>query len=457
MEETKDTILIVDDEMSIRESFNLILRDHYNVILVASGEAALKKSVDQKISLVYLDIRMPGMDGLETLKHLKSIDKNIEVIMVTAVNEVQKAVEAIKRGARDYIVKPFDVHKILNMTGEILKHKALRKEIKNLHLAGAGLLDKEELIGSTEKINSIRSAIEKISDKDFNLLVEGPIGTEKQTICKLIHYQSARSSKNIVIVDIPSNASELYLKNIFWGSGKGASVHQLEKKEGLLEKSSGGTLVIHNIENLNLNFQKELFTALKDKAITREGSSETIVFNVRILSTSNSNLKELVDKGLFNAELYGLISELIIEIPNLSARSMDIPLLANYFLEKFNQQHDNYIKGFTKEAMDILIAYKWPGNTEELKSLVEWLAITRQAEFIAVNDLPIDILLKSPAYLASEDDKNMTFDMAFYAFEKQYTEEILIKSNNDKVRAAKLLGLNLPALAAKLDYLGIKV
>lgn len=351
-------ILVVDDELSIRESFSLILEDKYKVLQAASGEAALKNAADQKIDLVYLDIRMPGLDGLETLKMLKNIDPDLEIIMVTAVNDVQKASQAVKLGAREYIVKPFDVNNVLKLTEQILRRKSILSEGEEIQKKTGKRAP--ELIGQHEKIIKILKTIEKIKN-DEKVLISGEAGTEKELVARIIHEKSGRADLPFRSIHLSYEMSLLEIKSLLFGREKGA---------GLFEQAKSGTVFINNLESL----PEEIF--------------KTIPIEARLIGGANS------DPSVKNKGFFEFFSAALIEIPPLRERTSDIPLLVNHFLKKLNAQYGIEVK-ISIPALEALAAYSWPGNTQELESLMERLVLSCANNQISLENLPIDILLET--------------------------------------------------------------
>ncbi len=450
----KSSVLVVDDELSIRESFSLILEERYNVLLAASGESALKKLVDEKVDLAYLDIRMPGMDGMEALKRMMEIDNDLTVVMITAVNDVQKASEAIKLGAKDYIVKPFNVDDIQRMTEKILKKNELKKEAKEVRSAGEPLKGLE-IIGKSKAIIHIIELIERSAEDDSSVLIYGKAGVESKAVATTIHRESKRASKSFKTLNIMGKAENL-LKAALFGSGKGTSSETLKKEKGILEESNEGTLFLENIDKLPLSIQKEFAGSIKNKEIKRIGSATPIPINVRIISTTSVDLKELTRQNSFSKELFDLLSETIIEIPPLSDRSGDIPMLLDYYREYFAGIYNKTISGFSEDALEVLTSYSFPGNTEELKNLVKQMVLKSEGDEITLKDAPLDIMIKSAAFTETEESKNLTFEEIYSDLEKSFIKKILEKTNNDIEKTSKICGLNLSAFQAKLESLGIK-
>ncbi|MBI5078688.1 sigma-54-dependent Fis family transcriptional regulator [Candidatus Saganbacteria bacterium] len=401
-------ILVVDDEFSIRESFSLILEGKCKVVTAASGEGALKAVTDHKIDLVFLDIRMPGLDGLETLTRIKEIDPGLEVIMVTAVNDMRKAGEAIKLGAFDYLVKPFNVDSVLRMTEQILQRKEL--------MAKGKLLRKEAykkstgLIGQSEKIIEITKTIEKTASKSSRVLLLGEAGVEKEAVAALIHESGSRADRPFGLLNLLASMSVPEIKNRLFGSGKGSTTADLEKITGLFEEVGNGTLFLNHIEY----FTPEILASQPGGACLIGGSE----------------IMDLADKA---KEIFDLFSETLITIPPLRKRISDIPLLLNHWLEEYSDKYGKETLSVSPEVEEIFSVYPWPGNTDELKSLLERLVITTASNQITPADLPLDFLIRYPE--ASGGDY-------FSAFEKKYIRRIFEEVGQNKEKLAAALKVN---------------
>lgn len=409
------SILVVDDELSIRESFSLILEGKYKVLLAASGEAALKSIVDQKIDMVYLDIRMPGLDGLETLKKMKEIDPDLEIIMVTAVIDVNKASQAIKLGARDYIVKPFDVDSVLKLTEQTLRKKSiLAEEIEVQKKAGK---IPPELLGQIAEIAKTAAKIKK----DERVLILGEAGTEKEMVARIIHEKSERANFPFKSIHLSSEMSPLEIKTILFGCEKGTSTIDLEAKTGLFEQAKNGTVFINNLESL----PEEIFKTISTMEFSRTGpAAPTIPIEARLIGG--------VSQDLENKELFDFFSEVFIQIPPLRERSSDIPLLVNHFIEKYNAKYGRDVK-IAPPAAEALTTYSWPGNTQELESLMERLVLSCKHNQIMLEDLPLDILLKTTEGAGSDFVR---------AFEKEYIQNVFEICGKNKEKAAVFLGIS---------------
>lgn len=402
-----DKILIVDDELSIRESFSLILDGKHKIVTAASGEAALKHVSDQKIDLVYLDIRMPGIDGLETLKRMKEIDPEVDIVMVTAVNDVQKAGEAIRRGARDYIIKPFDVDAILKMTDSILLRKSLLLRVRKTAPV---------IIGRNEKIESVIKIAKAAAPKNSRVLILGEAGTEKEAVAEFIHSTGPRADLSFRSISLSGKMSPAEIESRLFGSGTGSTTADLERSPGLLDEVRGGTLFIDHVEYL------------PPKPITTES---------RLIA--GSSLAGLAEQS---KEIFDSFSETLITLPPLRERLSDLPLLIEYFLEKFNEKHGKEVSEFSPEAEEIFSNYNWPGNIKELENILERLVITTSSRQITASNLPVDLLLKSSGAPGGE---------YLSQFEKSYIQKIVDEAGGEKEKAAAILGIKPLILESKLS------
>lgn len=396
-------ILVVDDELSIRESFKLILEGRYELLLAASGEAALKIIADQPVDLAFLDIRMPGLNGLETLRQIKELNPAVEIVMVTAVNDVSKANEAIRHGARDYVVKPFDVNGILKLTEQLLRRKAILAEGSRLKQAAQVGIELFSLQGALDQVKGAK-----------RVLLIGETGTEKAGFARLL-------DPNCQVLSLSSDLPLSRIKTLLFGRDQGASTADLQSETGILERGKNGTIFIDNLELL----PAELLTKLKSASFTREGGETKIDFTGRLIGGARKKIDSFAD--------------LEIALPPLRERPADIPLLLNFFLEQFNSLYGREVK-IELAAIEALSGYSWPGNIEELKQVVTRLVLGARGQTAGLNDLPLAILAKEgrPAegdYLAE--------------FEKSYIGRIMEATANQPDAAAAILGIAPQVLAAK--------
>ncbi len=453
MNSDKPCILIVDDEESIRESFSLILQDDYDLISVSTGEAALKKAVDHKIDLVFLDIRMPGMDGMETLQRLKKIDPSIEVIMVTAVNDVQKAGESVKIGANNYIVKPFDVSQIISMAKALTRKKQLRTSASSLREDLDGTRHLPELTGQSKVLQSMTDRAMQLSGSEDPVLILGEPGTEKEAVAYMIHSSSRRKDSGFGIIDLTPGMDEKDIYVRLFGSGKGTSVYDLDKSSGLFERFSQGTLLINNIEHASEGLVRALAEAAEKKTARRHGSSQDIPADVRLIFSSSEEIysQDSPQKSL----LESIIGDSLL-IPPLRSRGEDIPEICQELIERHARSAGRKVREISADAMEILRAYPWPGNYDEINNTLKKAVTATASEAITCLDLPFCVLLWSPAFSYIDEASGLSLDSLTSVFEKEFILKILKKCNFEMQTASKILNINRNMLLSKIETLEIK-
>ncbi len=402
MNQTKPSILVVDDESSIRESFALILESDYNVISAGSGASALKKAVDQKIDLVFLDIRMPGMDGIETLSHLKKVAPQSEVIMVTAVQDVQKAALAIRYGARDYIVKPFDVEVIIALASEVIYKKNLLK------VAGFAGEEPPFLIGGGDKIKMVKEQIKELAATDKSVLIVAEDGCEKEKVARIIHYKKRNTSQGFRAI----NALEISERELF-GSREGKSAEEIVHLSGLLEDVQ--TIFIDHIEELDNSFIEKL---------------RDIGDGIRVIAASN------IDLGLEGFEK--------ISLPPLRDRVGDLVELLQFYRVFYNDFYKLKTSLFSDDALAILSLYSFPGNVDELKSIISTAVLNQKEGEINKSNLPLYV------FMDKNNFKPQSFEDIYSGFEKEFIESVLKKTDSNHEKAAALLNVKLHVLESKL-------
>ncbi len=451
------TILAVDDEIGVIESFKLFLEDKYNLLTATSGEEALEKIEKENINLVLLDIIMPGMSGLEVLSRIKEKHDDIDVIMITAIKTIRTAIQAMKLGAYDYITKPFDVDEVLSSIQRVLEKQNLFKEVTYLREEVNRPFLTEKLIGISEKMRRVYEMVLEVSKTDSTVLISGETGTGKELIARAIHLHSARKDKPFIPVDCASIPENLLESELF-GHEKGAFTDATTQKLGRFELANEGTLFLDEIGNLKLDMQSKILRAIEEREIQRVGGTKSIKVDVHIISATNIDLKEAMKQGKFREELYYRLNVIPVLLPSLSERKEDIPFLIDHFLQIYNREFGKNIKGFTKEALDYLVNYKWPGNVRELRNVIERLvALSKEKEEVITHKrLPLDILL-APIERVEGVAEKISFKTAREQFEREFIIKVLEKTNWNQVKTAKLLGIHRNTLIFKMRNLSIKI
>ncbi|MDD5130514.1 MAG: sigma-54 dependent transcriptional regulator [Candidatus Omnitrophica bacterium] len=445
-------VLVVDDELAVLETFEAILEGEFEVVTAKSGQEALDKIAKEPVNLVFLDIAMPDMDGMQVLRKIKECDENLPVVMATATDSARKAVEAIQSGACNYITKPFDVHEVITVARKMVEQGKLMKEV--IYLRSQRMDAKfENIIGKSKKIKEVYAIIEKVAKNDSTILISGESGTGKELIARAIHFNSERCQKPFIPINCAAIPENLLESELF-GHEKGAFTDAASQKLGMFELANEGTLFLDEISGLKLDVQANLLRALEEREIKRLGGVKIIKVDVRIISATNVDLKEAVKDGKFREDLYYRLNVVPVCLAPLRERREDIPLLAGYFLKRYNQAFRKKIEGFTKESLEYLTHYDWPGNIRELKNVIERLVALKDGGTILPGDLPFDIFIKSS--LGEDFTVEGGLKQASTDFQKQYIEAVLERANGNQVKAAKILGIHRNALLNKMKSMGLK-
>jgi len=442
----KDTILVVDDENGVRQSFKMVLKDNYHVFLAENGKDAIELFEKNSIDLILLDIVLPDADGLDLLARFKEIDQKTEVIMVTAVKEIQAAVKAIKLGAYNYIVKPFVVEDILNIINLALEKHSLVKEVTYLRNELDRYHPFEEIIGKDNKMKDIFDFISTISDSDAPVLIQGESGTGKELVARAIRRLGPRKKEPFVVINcaaIPENLME----SAIFGHNKGAFTDASQDMIGKLEIANKGIVFLDDIDIPDIGMQAKLLRVIQEKEFERLGSTKVIKIDVRFIAASNKDLTKMVSEEKFREDLYYRLDVFPIRIPPLRERKGDIPLLLDHFLELQTSKTGKPRKKFAKNSIKILMDhYNWPGNVRELQNLVERMVTITKGNVIYPRDI-------SSFNLGRKEIKDVPLKEAVALFEKQYISKVLKIANGKKSDAAKLLGIHRNTLQNKLNEL----
>ncbi|MCQ9208484.1 MAG: sigma-54 dependent transcriptional regulator [Omnitrophica bacterium] len=454
MKDTKDmpVILAVDDEPIILETFKAILDGQFKVLTARGGKEALDIIARESINLVFLDIKMPNMDGIEVLRKIKEYDENLSVIMATATDSARTAVEAMQLGACDYITKPFDVEKVKAVAANAIEREKLLKEVAYFRSQREEIRF-DNIIGQSKRMKEVYRIVEKVIKNDATILVSGESGTGKELIARAIHFNSLRKDKPFIPIDCASIPENLLESELF-GHERGAFTDATNQKLGMLELANEGTLFLDEISDLRFDMQAKLLRALEEKEIKRLGGIKIIKVDVRIISATNINLKRATKERKFREDLYYRLNVVPVCLPPLRERKEDIPSLIEHFLRAYNQAFRKKIEGLTKDALKNLIDYDWPGNIRELKNVIERLVALKDDGVITPKELPFDIFIKSRLARGFQAEGGLRD--ACKDFEKQYIEVVLERVDGNQIKAAKILGVHRNALFNKMKSLGLK-
>ena len=439
--EKQATILVVDDENGIRQSFKVLFKDSYHVLLAETGKEAIELLTKNSVDLILLDILLPDVNGLDLLEKLKALDPNPEVIMITAVKDVQTAVKAVKLGAYEYILKPFLVDDVLNLVKRALEKRSLLREVTYLRNELERYHPSDEIIGQDDKMLRIFELISTIADSESAVLIQGESGTGKELVARAIHKLSPRKDHPFVVVSCAAIPPTLIETNLF-GHYKGAFTGATRNAMGKIETANLGTVFLDDIDTLDVSVQAKLLRVIQEKEFERVGSTKVIKVNVRFVAASNQDLPEMIRHGLFREDLFFRLNVFPIFLPALRERRKDIPLLLNHFLESNAVRSRKTPKRFSGEALQTLITYDWPGNVRELQNLVEWSFTTSKEPVIELKDI-------SSLNIQKATIKRLPLKDAVEAFEQQYIKAVLDSVGGSKTKAAELLGIHRNTLLSK--------
>ncbi|MDD5594101.1 MAG: sigma-54 dependent transcriptional regulator [Candidatus Margulisbacteria bacterium] len=451
----KTFILAVDDEADMLETYRSILGKKFELLTAASGRAALEILKNKQVPLLLLDMKMPGLNGLEVLKKIKETESDTDVIMITASKEVASAVEAMKSGAFDYLTKPFDVKELLIVIDKALEKRELIKENLYLKETLKNTTEYCDLIGRTPGMKKLFETIEKVAPTDSTVLIHGESGTGKELVARAIHKKSKRAHRPFVAVNcaaIPENLLESELFGHERGSFTGAS----ERKLGKFELADSGSLFLDEIGCMSAAMQAKLLRVLEDKVIERLGGEKGVPVDVRIISATNIDFQKEIKEGKFRHDLYYRLNVIPINLIPLRERKEDIPLFVDYFLNKFNKELNKKVNSFSAEALKALMGYDWPGNVRELQNLVERGVVLANGREITPDDLPFSPSLKieaAPIDLDAGGTGNLHKTLEHY--EKELIVKALAESGQNRTKAAQLLGIARSSLNSKIEALGL--
>lgn len=457
-ESTRKRILVVDDEPNIRESLQLLLKTNFDVAVAENGERALELVEQGAPDLILLDVLMPKLDGLSTLKALRERRIKTPVIMLTATSTVRTAVDAMKFGAADYLSKPFDVESLTSLIVSTLDADPGAIVPNRAKLAAANMVgDCGPLVGRCPAMTDVFQCITQIASKDATVLITGESGTGKELIAKRLHDLSSRKDGPFVAINCAAIPETLIESELF-GHEKGAFTHAVEKRLGHFELADGGTLFLDEIGELSLPVQVKMLRFLQEQEFYRVGRSKPIRVNVRIITATNKNLEELIREKRFRQDLFYRINVINLKIPPLRDRYEDIPVLVEHFIKKFESAYGGKKLSFSDEAMRLLVEYDWPGNVRELENVVESIFVLSQQDLIGVEDLPRKLKQKADegfSLRTSTAAGEVKFEEAERQFETDMILKALRKTNFVQTRAAELLGISRRILKYKMDKLGI--
>ncbi len=456
MKKSKNTILIVDDDQTHRNMLKTLLNKWGFTLEEANdGQVAIDLVMEKPYDLILMDIKMIKVSGLVALEEIKKINPAIPIIIMTAFSSVQTAVDALKKGAYDYLTKPFDFEKLKLTIQRALEHTQLRKENIQLKESLGKNFDTSNIIGKHESMQKLIQTISQVAGTDATVLINGESGTGKELIAGALHYNSHRKAGPFIKINCAA-ITETLLESELFGHEKGAFTGANRRKEGKFQLADKGSIFLDEISETSMSMQVKLLRALQEREITPVGGERPIKIDTRIIAATNKNLVDLISKEDFREDLYYRLNVINLRVPPLRERFGDIQLLAQFFLKEYSQKNNRTIKGFTPEGIDKLVNHKWPGNVRELMNTIERSVILSTQEYLGKDELLIEDKNAFSPINESASDQTIEFeDKTLYEIEKLAILRMLDKTGNNKSETARKLGIARRTLHLKLKDFGV--
>lgn len=445
-------ILVVDDDNLMKDFLKETLsRSNYLVDLASSGDEALDKLKIKEYDVIVSDIRMPKLGGMELLKAAKDNSPDTKIVMMTAYGTVENAVEAMKLGAFDYIMKPFSADEIELVVKKAFEYKKLLIENRRLKTEVAGKYRFQNIIGKSPQMQKVFEMVDIVADSRSSVFLAGESGTGKELIAKAIHYNSPRKDGPFIKINCAALPEGLVESELF-GHEKGAFTGAFRQTRGRFEMADGGTLLLDEISEITPGLQAKLLRVLQEREFERVGSGQSIQVDVRVISTSNKNLSEEIRKGKFREDLLFRLNVIPIHLAPLRERKEDIPLLAEHFLQKYNQENNKNVQGISEKVYQLFMEYHWPGNVRELENYIERAVVTTKNKILTPADFPSELFFKKAEY----DDSGLKVGCTIGDMEKALILKTLEAYSGNKTKAAEILGVSSRTLRNKLKEYGLK-
>ncbi len=451
----ENTILVVDDDQAHRTMLRTLLSGWgYKIVEADDGQVAVEKVHEQAFDMILMDIRMLKVSGLEALDGIKTYNPAIPVIIMTAYSSVETAVEALKKGAYDYLTKPLDFDELRLAMERAMDHSQLKEENRLLRETLGSHFDRQNIIGRSTAMVKLLETVAQVAPSEATVLITGDSGTGKELIAGAIHFNSPRKDGSFVKVNCAA-ITETLLESELFGHEKGAFTGAHRLKEGRFRQADGGSLFLDEVSEMSLGMQVKLLRALQEREITRVGGEEVIKVDVRVIAATNKDLIQEVESERFREDLYYRLNVVTLNVPLLRERKEDIPLLAQHFLSTFAEKNRKQIKGFTPQAMDQLLKYDWPGNVRELMNAVERAVVLSRSEYLDEQDLPLVIKDALSDEEKSPSRDAVPADLPLEDVEKATILKTLESTDGNKSEAARRLGITRKTLHKKLKKYGM--
>lgn len=441
------SILIVDDEEEIRESLSMVLRDEgYQCATAPNGSTAVEALKEHSYDILITDLKMPGPDGIKVLEEALRRSSDTMTIIITAHATVETAIQALRKGAADYILKPLDFDEVIVRIENLLGQKNLVQENRYLREQIDQEFNFNHIIGDSAAMEEVFRMVERVSKAKSNVLITGKSGTGKELVARATHSSGDRSSEPFIAVNCGAIPKDLVGSELF-GHKKGAFTGALSDKDGVFVAANKGTVFLDEVAEIPLEQQVNLLRVLQEHEVKPVGANETVKFDTRILAATNQNLEQEVENGNFRKDLYYRLDVVEIPLPPLEERREDIPLLAQHFLKKYSRELKRPVKGLTSDATGALVSHEWDGQVRELENIIERAVLLGKSEFITLDDLPGSIRDSETAVQYDTD----SLEKAVQSFEKHHILSMLKRTDGNKSEAARLLGIDPSTLYRKIE------
>lgn len=441
------SILIADDEEEIRNSLSIVLREEgYRCATAPNGATAIEALKEHSFDILVTDLKMPGANGIEVLEQALNHSKDTMTIIITAHATIETAIQALRKGAADYILKPLDFDEVILRIENLLKQKNLIQENKYLREQIDQEFNFNHIIGESSAMKEVYRMVKRVSDAISNVLITGPSGTGKELVARAIHSNGPRSSKPFIALNCGAIPKDLVESELF-GHKKGSFTGAISDKDGVFVAANKGTVFLDEIGEIPLNQQVNLLRVIQEREVKPIGSNKMVSFDTRILAATNKDLEQEVEQGNFREDLYYRLNVVEIPLPTLQERKEDIPLLAQHFLQKYSRELNRPVKGITGDAMGALISFEWKGQVRELENIIERSVLLGDGEFITLDDLPRSVR-ESNGDIDYDSD---SLEDAVQTFEKHHILSMLKRTDGNKAEAARLLGIDPSTLYRKME------
>lgn len=445
-------IIIDDEEAQVQSLKSFLTKRSYTVFTANEGEKALKTAQENTIDIVLTDFQMPGWDGLTVLREMKNLNPEIDVVVMTAFGTIESAVQIMKAGAFDYLIKPIDLDELETILNRIKERKHLLSENKTLKEQLQDKFRFESMISQSSVMENVLSTAGRVASSKATVLIRGESGTGKELIAKAIHFASPRKDKSFVTVNVAS-LSENLLESELFGHEKGSYTGAISQRIGRFEEANGGTIFIDEVGDIPMPIQVKLLRTIQFGEYQRIGSNQTEKTDVRIIAATHRNLEEMMKNGLFREDLFYRLNVVAIQLPALRQRKDDIPILVDHFIKRYSAELEKAVGGISREALDQLMKYSFPGNIRELENVIQRAVVLSRENMVTTNDLPQLTEMKDSEKKFDPFNLDDNYETKMKEFELAMINEALKRTNGNKSAAARILGISERHLRSRLERL----